>query len=157
MTEFGLTQPFGFGHGYQHPTTATDPAAGFPFQVILDSRYRWRHVTCVFTLTTDDNAADRYVTVEYLAANGNSQVVSAAAVTVSASSTQRFCGDVKRGVSEWATHTDVLFPLSSVLMDGGGALQVNVAGIQAADQLSLMQFVFERFPTDPDFHPGRSD
>lgn len=151
MSSFALTQPFGLGRGYQHPTTAAPPAAGQNFTTQLDSRYRWRYVSCVFTLTTDVNAANRYVVVEYLAGNGNAEVADAAAVVVTASSTQRYCGSVSRSVAEWAANTDVLFPLTPVFLDGGGTLQIRVAGIQAGDTLTLIQFVFDRFPTSGEY------
>lgn len=147
---FGLTQPYGYGRGYQHPLTAKNPAAGSNFTVALPAQYRWRHVSCVFTLTTDANAANRYVAVEYLAGNGNAEVADAAAVVVTANSTQRYAGSCSRTVAEWAANTDVLFPLSPVFMDGGGTLQIRVGNIQAGDTLTLIQFVFDRFSTAPD-------
>lgn len=147
---FGLTQPFGYGKGYQHPLTATSPAAGVSFSVKLPSLYRWRYVSCVFTLTTDANVANRYVTLEYQGGDTKALLVDAAAVTVSANSTQRFCGSVSRTVAEWATNTDVFFPMTPAFLDGGGVLTINVANIQAADTLTFIRFIFDRFSTAPD-------
>lgn len=147
---FGLTQPFGYGKGYQHPLTATSPAAGSSFSVNLSAQYRWRYVSCVFTLTADGNAANRYVTLEYQGGDGKAILVDAAAVVVTASSTQRFCGSISRTVAEWAANTDVLFPMTPAFLDGGGVLTINVTNIQAGDTLTLIRFIFDRFSTAPD-------
>ena len=147
--QFGLTQPVSDGIGYQHNLRAKNPAAGASYSVVLDSRYVWRVKHAVFTLTTDGNAANRYVTVQYLAADTNPLWVNGASVTVSANSTQRFVGSTDRGVAEWNTNTDVFFPLDKALLYDGGTFKVNVGNIQVGDTLTLMYFIFDRFETDP--------
>jgi hypothetical protein len=151
---YGLAQPYGFGLGFQSPITGVKPAAGANFSLAIDARWRWRIVTAVFTLVTDANAANRYVTLEYQDGSGVALVVDAAAVVVTANSTQRFAGSTARGVAEWAANTDVLFPLTPVFLDGGGALTINVANKQVTDQLSAIRFLVDRFPTDLENYPG---
>jgi hypothetical protein len=153
--QFGLTQPVSDGVGYQHDLRATPPAAGANFSVVLDSRYVWRVKHCLFTLTTSSQAANRYVTVQYLFGDGNPLWVNAASVTVSANSTQRFVGSSDRGVAEWNTNTDVLFPLDKAFLRGGNTLQIAVASIDTADTLTAIYFIFDRFETDP--HKWSSD
>jgi hypothetical protein len=143
----GLTESFGHGHGFQQPVDGTNPAAGSSYTHSLKGVFISRLRACVFTLTTDANAANRYVTVEYQGSDGTPFCVNAAAVTVSANSTQRFAGSVRRGVAEWAANTDVLFPLEDVYLEGGNVLKINVASIQVGDTLTLIRFVFDRFPT----------
>lgn len=147
--QFGLTQPISDGIGYQHELRASTPAAGASFTVTLDSRYVWRVKHFIFTLTTDANAANRYVTLQYLFGDGLAVWTNAAAVTVSANSTQRFVGSSDRTVAEWAANTDVLFPIDKALLHGGRALQINVGNIQVGDTLTKIYAIFDRFETDP--------
>jgi hypothetical protein len=105
-------------------------------------------VAITFTLTTDSNVAARFVTVEALYGSGDPYVVSGAAVTVSASTTnQRFDGSLRRGTSEWNTGTDVFFPLHGVFIDGGQTFRIHIANVQVGDQLSRIYHTFDLFPT----------
>lgn len=148
MPALALTQPVGVGLGSQEPFSGITPAANTNFSLSIDGRGLRRVQTLVFTLTTDGNAANRYVTVEYRGGDGNAYAVNAAGVVVTASSTQRFAGDISRGVAEWASGTDVLFPLAAVFMFPGDSLNVIVAGKQAGDTLTVIRGVLERFPLD---------
>lgn len=134
--------------GFQWISRATNPAAGSGISTNLDPRWRHLYTDLVFTLTTDANAANRYVTVEAEDIDGNPFWINGAAVTVSANSTQRFVGQSIRGVAEWNTNTDVFFPLSPVLLDGGTNFKINVANIQAGDTLTKIKVTSMRFPTD---------
>ena len=148
-----VTQPYGAGLGQQLPFRLDNPAAGANATRTFDGYGLRRLLSLVFTLTTDGNAANRYVTVEYQGKDGNAFAVAAAGVTVSASSTQRFAGSAFRGEAEWATNTDVLFPLIPVLVFPGDTLTIVVANIQVGDQLSLIRGVEERFPLNADVLP----
>lgn len=147
--QFGLTQGLTDGIGYQHDLRATTPAAGASFSVVLDSRYVWRVKHCVFTLTTDANVANRYVTLQATYPDGNANWVNAASVTVSANSTQRFVGSSDRTIAEWNTNTDVLFPIDQKFLRDGTTLTVTVTGIQVGDTLTKLYFTFDRFETNP--------
>jgi hypothetical protein len=150
---YSLTQPFGQGSGYQETFTGVNPAAGASFSLNLSGKYRHRLTHALWTLTTDGNAANRYVTLQLLGGDTNPVWINAAAVTVSANSTQRFVGDINRGNSEWATNTDVLFPLSPMFLDGGLTLKINVGGIQVGDTLTLIRFTWEKYTTNPEPQP----
>ena len=143
-----VTQPYGAGLGIQEPFVGATPAAAANFTYACDGYGLRRFLSLVFTLTTDGNAANRYVTVEYQGKDGNAFAVGAAGVTVSASSTQRFAGSAFRGEAEWAANTDVLFPLIPLLLFPGDVLKIVVASIQAGDTLTLIRGVTERFPLD---------
>lgn len=151
---FGLTEPYGSGQGFQTAVRGDNPAAGASYLLKLDPRWIWRLVSAVFTLTTSVSAANRYVTVEYQDGDGNTLAVNGAAVILTASSTQRWAGSLIRGHSEWAANTDVLFPILPVFMQGGNVLTITVANVQAADQLSKIVWIFDRFPTNPENYPG---
>ncbi len=149
----GLSQPYGVGLGQQFPFKGIDPAAGANFSLSPDGRFLRRFLSLIFTLTTDNNAANRYVTVEIQGKDGNAVTVNAAAVTVSASSTQRFVFAAHRGVAEWATNTDILAPIEPSLIFPGDTLAIVVASKQAGDTLTLIRGVEERFPLDADQLP----
>jgi len=153
---YALGQPAGSGLSFQQVIDGQNPAAGAGYRLSMDGRYRSRLVTCVFTLTTDGNAANRYVTVQHLGADGLPYSVSAASVLVTASTTQRFAGSISRTIAEWNTGTDVLFPLDPVFLDLGGVLRIDVNGAQAGDQLSGIKLCFDQYPTDPSYLPGQS-
>lgn len=153
-TWFGLGQSFGSGQLFEETSPGANPGAATNYTHKLDPRYRSRLVEIVFTLTTDANAANRYVTVENQDGDGNTLSAAAAAVTVSANSTQRFVGQLGRGVAEWAANTDVLFPLSPRFLSGGQLIVIVVTGIQTGDALTKIRHTFDRFPTDPERWPG---
>lgn len=149
-----LTEPYGVGLGFRQIIKGTSPAAGSSFTLAVDPRYVTRILTCLFTLSTDANAANRYVTVEALDGNGNSFAAEAAGVVVTANTTsQRFAGSVTRGVAEWAANTDVLFPLWRHMLKGGETVKINVAAIQAGDTLTAITFAVEQYPVNREVVP----
>lgn len=154
MSGYALGQPASVGPSFQSIIPGSPPAAGANFTLALDSRWVWRVTGCVFTLTTSAVAANRYVTLEYAENDGVSNTVNAAGVVVLAGSTQRFAGSMFRGVAEWNTGSDVLFPLFPKYLYGGSTVSILVASIQAADTLTAIRFVVDRFPTDPEQYPG---
>lgn len=131
------------------------PAAGANFTHNVDGKYVSRLKSCVFTLTTSAQAANRYVTVEYAARSATPFAVSAGGVFVTASTTVRFAGAINRGVSEWSTSgsdlTDVLFPLSTAFLSAGYQIKIKVANIDATDALSAIQLDFDRFPASDEW------
>jgi len=145
----GLTEPAGRARGDTFLLRGTAPGAGNNFSFPVPGDYIARPVACVFTLTTSNHAANRYVTVEYQDGGGVAYAVSAAATRIAASNTQRYCGSVTRGTSEVATGTDVLFPLSSAYCFPGSNIAILVASIDTADTLTGIMFVIDRFFTGP--------
>jgi hypothetical protein len=143
-----LGQPFSEGGSFQSVVPGTPPGANTNFVLTLDSRWVWRIIGCVFTLTTDANVANRYVTLEYAQNDGVSNTVNAAGVLVLAGSTQRFAGSMYRGVAEWNTGSDVLFPLLPVWLYGGSTVSILVANKQVGDTLTVIRFVVDRVPSD---------
>lgn len=149
----GLTEPFGHARGDSFLIRGTPPAAGSSFAFPIPGEYVARPVSCTFTLVTDGNAANRYVTVEYGVRDGPSYCVNAAGLVVTATTMIRFAGSSQRGVAEWATGTDVLFPLEPAFLFPGASLQINVASIQAGDTLTGIIFLVDRFFTGPRGEP----
>jgi hypothetical protein len=151
---YALGQPYGYGAAYEQVFVGTSPAAGSNFVQVMDSRYVWVLVGIVFTLTTDANVANRYVTVEYAQDGQNPYAVSAAGVLFTAGGVQRYVGAINRGVAEWNTGTDVLFPLAAGYLRGGSSLTVRVGAIQVGDTLTKIVLTFDKYPTDVSNVPG---
>ena len=146
MEGFALGQPYGYGATEQTTVDGAAPAAGQSFSFTFNGYDRGRLVFCTFDLSTDANVANRYVTVEYQGSDGIARAADAAAVRVAASTTnQRYCGSLNRGTSEWATGTDVLFPLCGLWLEAGATVKINVAGIQAGDTLTNIRLTFDRW------------
>ena len=134
---------------FPHISDGLNPAAGASYNVALDGRYWWRLTAATFTLATDANAANRYVSVQVGLVGPGTLVLGAAAVVVTANTTaQRFAGSVDRGDSEWNTGTDVLFPLQDYPLLGGRTLTINIANVQVGDQLSAISLAWWRLPTN---------
>lgn len=157
MSGYLLGQEYGHGRTFQHtiiPGTSVDtaaPAAGASYTYTVTPWDRMRLVFCTFTLATDVNAANRYVTIEYPGADGVSVLTDAATVVVTANTTaQRFVGTIFRGTAEWNTNTDVFFPLSGIWLEVGRTVVINVANIQAGDQLSKIRLTFDSTPVRDD-------
>jgi hypothetical protein len=153
---FLLGQPASFGLTQQSTISAgitagvNKPAAGAVFNFTCQPYDRWRLVACRFTLTTDSNVADRYVTIEYQGVNNLPFMTDGAPVAVTASTTsQVFVGSLHRTVSEWNNLSDVFFPLSGLWLEAGSQLQIAVKNIQVGDQLDLIRLTFDRLPEEP--------
>jgi len=152
-----LGQEYGHGRTFQHTVvagvdpTAPAPVAGASYTYKVGPWDRMRLVFCTFTLATDANAANRYVTIEYPGINGVSVLADGASVTVSANtSAQRFVGSLRRGPAEWNTNTDVFFPLSGFWAPVGQSIVINIANVQVGDQLSKVTMTFDSTPVRDD-------
>jgi hypothetical protein len=157
MSGFLLGQPFGYGRTQQSTIIAgvtpgfAAPVAATNYTLTLQPYDWWRLVFCVFTLTTDATAGNRYVTVEYPAGDGTSAFADAAAVQVTPSSTnQRFVGSYGRGTGEWNAPSDVFFRLSGIWLEAGRTIVITSTNKGAADLLSNVRFTFDRTPVEPD-------
>lgn len=132
------------------PWRVANPAAGATASLVLAGDYEWVVLSAVWEFTSDANAANRFLSLQALADDGNPLLVAGAAIVVTANTTaQRFAGSVDRGVAEWAANTDILFPIPRLRLGQGMTLKINVTNIQATDQLRNIKFLFERYPTGP--------
>lgn len=157
MAGYTLAQPFGFGRTEQSTIYAGQspdypaPVAGQAYAIHLQRYDRWRLIAATFTLTTDSTAGNRYTTIEYLAANGNSAIADGAAVLVAPSTTAaRFLGSLYHTPGEWNVGTDVFFPLSGLWLEAGRRVTINVANMGATDILSKVALTFDRTLVDDD-------
>jgi hypothetical protein len=137
--------PAGY-RGDQDFVIPVTPAAGANASFTSAGQDWLRLVSCIATLTTDANAADRFVSLDYIDGRGTKYLRNAAPVFITASTTgQVFQWDRHRTVSEWNTDTMVFAPLASLWLPPGWTIQVTVDSKQAGDQLSAIGFLVERF------------
>ena len=154
----GLVRPFGYGLAYQQwsvPSGSALPNAGATYTETTAGTH-WKRVLAVHcSLSTDANAANRLVTVDFINARGTTFVQNGASVIVTASTTgQVFEWSINRTVSEWNTNTPVWAPLADFFMPPAFQLKINVANIQVGDQLSSIAIWYELFPTGPKGYPN---
>lgn len=137
--------------GYLDEIAPADPAAGANLTVDL-GRQRWIVLHSVLvTLTTDSNAANRLLSIDYLLRGGLAVMRNAATVLVTASTTaQVFQFDNQHTVSEWNTGTPVFAPLLPLPLQAGWGVRVTVDNIQAADQIASVKLLVTRFYPDAD-------
>jgi hypothetical protein len=157
MSGYTLGQEYGHGRTFQHTVIAgvgpgaPVPEAGSSYTYTVTPWDRMRLVFCTFTLATDANAANRYVTIEYPGADGVSVVGDGAAVVVTANTiAQRYNALLNRGAGEWNTNTDVFFTLSGIWLEVGRTIVINIANVQAGDLLSKVRLTFDVTPVAGD-------
>jgi hypothetical protein len=150
VSGYALSQSFGYGLLTQLTVIPGQqnypgiPAAGAGYDLTLTPYDRWRLVFAHFTLTTDENEADRYVTLDYPDGTSVALVRDGAAVAVEASTdAQAFEGSLNRGVGEWNDASAVFFALCGVWRPGGAHVLISVDGIQAGDQLGDIRLTFD--------------
>lgn len=141
-------EPYGHGRGYVDFLNPSNPAAGSGLVQKLDTTWLWRPLSIRFALATDANAANRFPTVDYTDPDGNVWVRNAAGLVLTANTpAQTFDFNAQRTVAEWAANTDVLAPLSDFFIPGGWQIRINVANVQAGDQISAIRLYVEKWVT----------
>jgi hypothetical protein len=126
------------------------PAAGAQLSVTVQGEWWVRVLHARATITTDANAANRLVTLDYVNARSQTIARNGAGVVVTASTTnQAFEWDFQRTVAEWAANTPVFAPLSPLFLDPASSIKFAVDNIQVGDQLASLSLVLEKFPTGP--------
>lgn len=140
--------PAQFGRSFRDWIDVTQPAAGATTSVTVDGAWQLRVIAARATITTDANAANRLITLDYINARGITYVQNGASVLVTANTTaQVFEWDRNRGLAEWNTGTPVFAPVLSDWLPPGFTVKFNVASIQVGDQLSSLSLWVEKLPT----------
>jgi hypothetical protein len=97
------------------------------------------------TLVTDANAADRFITLDFLPGGDAAAVQNGAAVEISASDTRVIHWNKNLGFPDFDTNVvDMFFPLLAVWLPCPLLVQFTVAQKQATDQLSALGLVVQR-------------
>lgn len=149
MNLAGLAAPYEYGAAYPQWLAVTTPAAGATASVTVSGLAGLRPLAARLSLTTDANAANRLVTVDYIDAKGNTWLRNGAGLVVTANTTaQTFEFDAHRTVAEWAANTPVFAPLAPFFLPPGFSVKFNVTNVQATDAISGLALWFDTFQTD---------
>ena len=71
-----------------------------------------------------------------------------APVTVAASTTIDYAFSAFQGQADWPEDASILVPLHPLLLRPTDNFRLHIVNVQAADQLSRIRFVWERFYSD---------
>jgi hypothetical protein len=146
-----LREPLTFERGYLDVFQPAAPAAGsnLSYTTARFNAVATRLISAVVVVTTDANAANRQVNLEYVNARGLSVVRFAPTVVLTASTpatTFRFTPAVDG--SEWNVGTPVFAPLEPLLLEAGWTIQVSITNIQVGDTITAPVFLHEHFYAD---------
>lgn len=143
-----VTQPYSVGLGIQEPFNGATPAAGANFTYTVDGYGVRRFLSLVFTVTLANAGSNRYVSVEYRGKDALPFSVNAPARVQTINTADRYAGSIAYHVSDFATGSDVFFPLDPVMLYPGDTLSIIIASINASDAITGVRGVVERFPLD---------
>lgn len=144
----GLLAPFAHGVGYQDTVEVTTPTAGANATFTVPSNVALRVLGARATVTTSAAAANRFVSLDYINARSQTLMRNAAGLVLTASTTnQAFEWSAQRTDAQWAANTPVLCPVYPLFLWPGSIVQVTLDNIQAADQVSAVRLVVEKFDT----------
>lgn len=125
------------------------PAAGALSQTLVVRDRALRVLAATATLTTDANAANRLVSLDYLKQGGATYVRNFAGLVVTANTTAlRFVWNSAWHVSEWATNTPVIIPVLSMQVPPGIAIRFTVDNVQVGDTLTGLTLTVARLEAD---------
>jgi hypothetical protein len=139
------------GRGLTDWFSVANPAAGALASFTVGGRnvQGLRVLAALATLTTDANAANRLLSLDYIDARAVTRVRNAnTGVWTANTAAQVFQWDQAHAVSEWNTDAPVFVPLVDVILTPGWKVQLTVDSVQAGDQLSAVSFVVEAFYAD---------
>lgn len=151
----GLLQPFGWGLGYPDWVDPSAPAAGSNFVHTVGGQHYERLLGARCLITTDSNAANRFVSVDYINARNITYCRNAwAGVIVASTTNQAFEWNCARASGEHATNTPVLAPLFLTFLPPGFQIQITLDNIQVGDTITSIHLWLEKFPVGPRGYPS---
>jgi hypothetical protein len=119
--------------------------AGAGYTLTLQQYDRWRLVGFRGLLTTDANAANRFVTVEYLDGQGIAIAEDGSPTAITASQTGvQLRGALTYGAPAGTIATGLWFSLSGLWRPMASQIKIVIAGVQVGDLLSALRFTFDR-------------
>jgi hypothetical protein len=121
------------------------PGAGqlAQYPVIRDRALRVLAATA--TVSTDANAANRVVSLDFLKPSGAVYVRNLPGLVVVANTTsQAFVWNRAWHVAEWATNTPVMVPVQSMQVPAGMVIRFTIVNIQAGDTLTGLTLTVAR-------------
>lgn len=134
-------------YGLPELVYGTSPAAGSDFSYSVDGSFFERLLSVHVRLVTSATVASREVVVSYEDAGGNRFALSGINTTVTASQTADYDFSVFTPEAVATVDASALVPLVGMLLLPTQVVKIHVVSVQAADQLSRIRFVRERFYT----------
>ena len=134
--------------GFRERIKGTAPAAGTDYAVTMEGRYVTRLVSVFCRLTTDANAANREVVLEYRDGETLRFALFGAPVVVTATDVVDY--SFVRGMpsAAWPCDDSILVPLGDEVLLPSESFRLHVVNVQATDTLTLIRYTWERFYTD---------
>jgi len=143
-----------YGLPYYDVLQVASPAAGANAVQAVDGAWACRVLAATASLTTDANAANRFVSLDFIQGRTAVPIRNGAGLVITASTTgQVFHWQRNRAVGEWATNTPVFVPLLDYLVPPGWSIQFTVDNKQAGDQLSALTLFVVKYQTGPEGVP----
>lgn len=141
-------------YGYPEFKTFTSPAAGadFSYSVPGDFYVRLLAVYCKFV--ADANVASREVVLSYEDSGGNRYDLMGANTTITAGNTGYYSFSAFQSYATATVDSSVLVPIHPVILSPTQVFKLHVVSVQAADALTQIRAIWERFYTT--FGPERS-
>lgn len=132
-------------YGYPEVKAGPQPAAGAHFTQPITGEFLTRLVSVFVRLVTSAAVANREVVVEYRTTEGSRYALAGSAVVQAASLTVDYFFSAYQPEVRQPVDTSQLVPLSPILLRPTDDFRIFVVNVQAADQLSRIRFVWERF------------
>lgn len=150
----GILAPFSVGRGFQDFVPVATPAAGSTASFTVPGEFSMRVLAAMATITTSAAAANRFVALDYLWGGTTTFARNGAGLVVTANTTNlQLSWSFERTQAEWAANTPVLAPCLAVDLPPGTVVRFSVDNIQAADQLSALSLLVEKFETGDRGYP----
>lgn len=132
------------------------PGAGLNFTQPVNDGYWWRLLAIACRLDTSATVANRTVRLELRGADAVPFIVSGNPVTYPASTVaEDFYFNCWQPQGAWEVGAANLVPLAPVLLQPGQDFRLTVVNIQAADTLTRIRYLVERFEApSSDFYPS---
>lgn len=134
-------------YGYPEYVKGASPAAGAHFTQAIGGGFFTRLVSLSARLVTSAAIANREVVVQYLDDDSTVYHQDGINTVVTASNTADYFFSVFTPEAVATVNNSALVPLAGIMLPPTHSIRVFVVNIQAADQLSLVRFVQERFYT----------
>lgn len=148
-----LTQVYGIGRGTVEEFSIAAPGAATNLSRTTAQGYWERYISLFVLLTTDANAANRQLALEFQDGDGNVLGGTTAGGTQAASNTFRYYFGLWLYPNSTNNVARNVAPLPGLFLQPSWKLVSNVAAFQAGDTLTLIRGVVERYGIGPDGTP----
>lgn len=124
------------------------PAAGATSSYTVGGEAYLRVLAARAIFTSDANAANRLVSLDYINARSITYVRNAASAVITANTTsQAFEWSTQRTTSEWNANTPIFAPAFDCWLPPGFTVKFAVDNIQVGDTLTALHLFVMRYPT----------